>query len=76
MRVPPFVARAEQTGADYLTEDGAHRLAAIIRAAWKRAGHDVPCFVEAVRVPSRRSSSGEAICFTVRMPTLVAGLPR
>lgn len=70
MRHPPFVGSVERTGGDYLTRESAERLAAIIRAAWKRAGHDVEVVVERVGHAGAREPM-----FAPRMPGLVRGLP-
>lgn len=69
MRHPPFVASADKTIGDTCTHIGAQRLAARIRDAWARCGHDVP--VEVLPVyPGNPTST-----WTVRMPTLIGGLP-
>jgi hypothetical protein len=70
-RHPPFRG-GPADGGDYLTKPGAEKLAAKIRLAWAKAGHDVPVFVVA---------SGAAVLeknqfFVVQMPTLHNGLPR
>lgn len=73
MKIPPFnpgPAACRQSGMDYCTQYGAQRLAAIIEAAWTRAGHTVRCEVAPLH-PHLPDTT-----WTVRMPTLVNGLPR
>lgn len=55
---------------DYTTQEGAYALAGIISAAWANAGHDVRVEVMPVQ-PGHPHTS-----YTVRMPTLINGLPR
>ena len=70
MRHPPFIASIERTGADYMTRDGAERLAGMIRAAWARCGHDVEVLVVQTSKPNASEPT-----FAPRMPGLVRGLP-
>jgi hypothetical protein len=70
-RHPPFRG-GPAGGGDFLTKQGAEKLAAMIRLAWAKAGHDVPAIVVA---------SGAAVLeknqyYCVQMPTLLNGLPR
>lgn len=70
-RHPPFRG-GPAGGGDFLTKQGAEKLAAMIRLAWAKAGHDVPVIVVA---------SGAAVLeknqfYCVQMPTLLNGLPR
>lgn len=74
MKHPPFVGQTERSGSDYLDEDGAYRLAALIRAAWASVGHDVECrIVQVIKGQSSAKASGSV--WAVRMPSLVNGLP-
>jgi hypothetical protein len=66
---PPFRGGPARSSADYMTEEGAHRLATMIEAAWAKCGHDVIAVVQNV-------SNERHNCFTVRMPGLVNGLPK
>lgn len=68
-RVPPFCI-GPATGAEYCSIDGAQRLAAMIRSAWRRVGVDVETEV----VPCGRDDRGRGV-WTVRLPGLIAGLP-
>lgn len=52
------------------SKEGAERLAAMIRAAWRDAGHDVETVVQI----SSRGRDGTSL-WAVRMPGLVNGLP-
>lgn len=72
MRHPPFFSgTGEGPKLDYMTKEGAHVLAAMIRTAWASAGHHVePVVVQAVR-----GRDGRPV-FGVRMPELVNGLVR
>lgn len=70
MRVPPFVSRTERSNTDYTTQEGAHILAGMIRAAWKRAGHDIPVDVVPVFHPHPPHGPWKVV-----MPTLIRGLP-
>lgn len=70
MKHPPFQCGPAAFGRDFTTKDGAHALAGMIRDAWARCGHDVPVHVEPV-APSNPKTT-----WTVRMPTLIGGLPR
>jgi hypothetical protein len=70
---PPFDGRPAHPGQDFLSEEGAHRLAGRIRAAWAAVGIDLPCEVRpAVRNADARNAGGLCI-YTVAMPTLVNG---
>ena len=70
MKHPPFNAEAAaRPQRQWDTMEGAQRLAARIRAAWKAAGHDVPVVVLET-VPGHPDT-----LYCVRMPTLVNGLP-
>lgn len=75
MRHPPFITGTEKaSNIDYLSEDGAHKLARIIRAAWAQIGHDVPVSVVRITRPVHEDRTRGPI-FSVYMPTLVNGLP-
>lgn len=67
---PPFSAIGPGHMLDYSTKTGAHALADMIRDAWRRCGHDVPVNVEPVQPGNPQTT------YTVRMPTLIRGLPR
>jgi hypothetical protein len=68
---PPFCGGpAGGHGPDPLTKEGAHALSNAVRAAWRRAGWDVPATVE--RVQTNRNGSAY---FVVRTPTLINGVP-
>lgn len=71
MTHPPFCAGPAESVTDYMTKEGAHKLAALIRAAWARVG--VPIETEIAELPLRRSRDRSV--FVVRMPGLVNGLP-
>lgn len=70
MKHPPFHSGPAQFMRDYTTREGAAALAAIIRDAWQRAGHDVEVVVEPVMPGNPKTT------WTVRMPTLLRGMPR
>lgn len=70
MRHPRFVSRVERSNGDFCTRDGAERLAAMIRAAWARAGHFVT--VEVVQITPVGHKDP---LFAPRMSGLVNGLP-
>jgi hypothetical protein len=70
-RHPPFRG-GPAGGGDYLTKPGAEKLAGMIRAAWAKAGHDVPVVV----VPSGAAVLEKNQLYVVQMPTLLNGLPR
>lgn len=70
MRVPPFRSAPAKLAHNFTTEAGAHVLAGMIREAWAKAGHDVRVDV----VPILAGHVNTA--WTVRMPTLVNGLPK
>jgi hypothetical protein len=70
-RHPPFRG-GPALGGDYLTKQGAEKLAAMIRLAWAKAGHDVPVIV----VPSGVAALEKNQFYVVQMPTLKNGLPR
>ncbi len=71
MKVPPFAnAPASAPQRRWDDREGAQRLAAIIRRAWHDAGHDVP--VEVIETQPGHPDT----LYTVRMPTLINGLPR
>jgi len=74
MKCPPFVSAAGPTKEDYLSEDGAHKLAAKIRHAWAAVGHDVPVEVHQV-IKSLSGSKGSWAVYAVRMPTVINGMP-
>lgn len=59
-------------GGDFLTKEGAGRLANMIRLAWAKAGHDISVSVE----PSGQALLEKNQFYVVRMPTLLNGLPR
>lgn len=67
---PPF-RPGPAMGGDYLSHEGAGRLAAMIRAAWAEVGVDLP--VE-ILVVGKHRREGTAI-YGVRMPGLVNGRP-
>lgn len=69
MNHPPFVPSTKPSGKDTFSHFGAHRLAATIRAAWAKCGHDVPVHVVET-MPGFPNTN-----YTVRMPTLINGLP-
>jgi len=71
MRHPPFRG-GPAMGGDFLTKEGAQRLANMIRAAWAKAGHDISVSVE----PSGQALLEAKQIYAVRMPTLLNGLPR
>lgn len=71
MRHPPF-RPGPALGGEYLTLEGAERLARIIQAAWTKAGHDVPVVIE----PSGTAVLEKNQYYAVRLPTLHNGLPR
>lgn len=71
MQHPPFKAGDGKAPlVDYCNKDGAHMIAARIRAAWARIG--VPVETEVVEVS--RGRDGHPL-YAVRMPGLVNGLP-
>ena len=59
-------------GGEYLNKQGAEKLASMIRAAWAKAGHDVPVIV----APSGAAVLEKNQYLVVQMPTLHNGLPR
>lgn len=59
-------------GGEYLTKEGAQRLANMIRLAWAKAGHDISVSVE----PSGQALLEKNQFYIVCMPTLLNGLPR
>ena len=69
MRIPPF-RPGPASGRDFCTLAGAQKLAAMIRAAWRDVGHDVPVQIVET-VPGHPHT-----LYAVRMPTLIGGLPR
>lgn len=69
-RHPPFQSGPAAFTRDYTTKEGAGALAGMIRDAWRKCGHDVPVHVEAVAPGNPKTT------WTVRMPTLIGGLPR
>jgi hypothetical protein len=70
MTHPPFNGyAAPRPQREWDTKDGAHRLAAIIRGAWADVGHDVPVVIVETN-PGHPETH-----YSVRMPTLVNGLP-
>jgi hypothetical protein len=71
MRNPPFRG-GPAGGGDFLTKQGAEKLAAMIRAAWAQAGHKV----EVELVPSGQAILEAKQIWAVRMPSLHNGLPR
>lgn len=71
MRHPPFRG-GPALGGDFLTKEGAQRLADMIRFAWAKAGHDISVSVE----PSGQALLEKNQFYVVRMPTLLNGLPR
>lgn len=71
MRHPPFRG-GPALGGEYLTKEGAQRLANMIRVAWAKAGHDISVSVE----PSGHALLEAKQIYAVRMPTLLNGLPR
>lgn len=70
MKVPPFRSGPAKFGQDYTTQEGAYVLAGIISAAWTKAGHDVRVDVVPIQNGHKYTT------YTVRMPTLVNGLPK
>lgn len=72
MNVPPLVYSATPSAKDYLTHGGAEVLAAKMKAAWRRAGHDVEAIVEPCNLGT---ADDPHVIFTVRTPGLVNGLP-
>lgn len=70
MKHPPFNPGPAAFARDFTTKDGANALAGIIRDAWRKCGHDVPAHVEPV-APGNPNTT-----YTVRLPTLIGGLPR
>ena len=71
MRHPPFARGGQKAPSkDYCNERGAHILAGMIRAAWKKVG--IAMETEVVQV--MRGKDGTPI-FTVRLPELLNGLP-
>lgn len=73
MKVPPFRSAPAKFARDYMTQEGAHALAGMIRDAWAKAGHDVPVIVVQTMT---RCRNGDGAVYTVAMPTLRNGLPR
>ena len=71
MRHPPFRG-GPALGGEYLTKEGAQRLANMIRVAWAKVGHDISVSVE----PSGQALLEKNQFYVVRMPTLLNGLPR
>ncbi|WP_368416655.1 hypothetical protein [Falsiroseomonas sp.] len=72
MKHPPFRG-GPALGGDFLTKEGANRLAERIRAAWAKAGHpDVYVTVD----PSGAAVLEKNQFYVVRMPGLLNGLPR
>lgn len=67
---PPFCARCEGAWRreNFMTQAGAQKLAAMIRAAWARVGVDLK--VQVVNLGEHNHQS----MWTVRMPDLVRGL--
>lgn len=70
-RHPPFCG-GPAGGGDFSTKEGAEKLAAMIRAAWAQAGHEV----EVELVPSGAAILDAKQIWAVRMPSLHNGLPR
>lgn len=71
MRHPPFRG-GPALGGEYLTKEGAERLARMIQAAWAKLGHDVTATVE----PSGLALLENKPLYVVRLPGLLNGLPR
>lgn len=68
LRVPPLrPVETAHVGEKYGRVD-AERQAEMIRAAWKRAGHEVDAYVETFK-------SGGQTCWRVVLPGMVNGLP-
>lgn len=67
---PPFPTAGATHHRDWLSHPGATALGEIARAAWAKAGHDVPFVVEQVTT----NRSGQPM-FAPRFPTLVNGMP-
>lgn len=70
MKVPPFRSAPAKLEHNFTTQAGAHVLAGMIREAWAKAGHDVRVDVVPLQTGNQHSS------WTVRMPTLLNGLPK
>lgn len=70
MKVPRFCGLPAKMTHDYCTQAGAHLLAGMISEAWLRAGHDVRVDVVPIQ------SGNQYTSYTVRMPTLINGLPK
>lgn len=71
MRHPRFCG-GPALGGEFLTKEGAQRLANMIRLAWAKVGHDISVSVE----PSGAAVLEKNQFYVVRMPTLLNGLPR
>lgn len=68
LRVPPIrLVETAHVSEKYGRAD-AERQAEMIRAAWKRAGHEVDAYVEAFK-------AGGQTCWRVVLPDMVNGLP-
>jgi hypothetical protein len=76
-RHPPFYSDGPGYAAagEWMTEQGAHALAARIAAAWAKCGVTMRTeVVECGRINHAPKGTGNAI-YTVRMPTMLNGLP-
>ena len=71
MTVSPFTPAAAVCIEMPSTHAGAPRCAAVIRAAWAKAGHDITVEV----VPCVGATKDGNAVYGVRMPGLVNGLP-
>ena len=69
MRHPPFNPGPVKGATDFCTLAGAQRLAALIREAWARCGHDVLIKIEP-SMPGHKNTT-----YAIRLPGLVNGLP-
>lgn len=73
MKVPPFFSGPVVTPKAASAEEDrkmTERHAAMIRAAWAKCGHDVETDVREIL-----TKDGAHLCWAVRLPSLVNGLP-
>jgi hypothetical protein len=72
MRHPPFKVGPAKGATNWSSKEGAERLAATIRAAWRAVGVEVETVIEPLQIgPTTHRES----VFCVRLPGLVNGLP-
>lgn len=69
-RHPPFCPGPAEAVQDFLSYEGARRLGEMVQAVWRRAGHEVPFYIDPVYKHRDKQM------FAPRFPTLVGGLHR